>query len=133
MVKENHWQIQGMYLYLIIESELSKLEQLLDMYIKATSAAQQNHLHIGILTEKGGNQAFDLMMKVGSENNLTPIINSAAQISQLPVSLVLTKVGYKIIIHSLASNEKKTFKLLQYTNFSINIDRNEKGFPAAFG
>ena len=95
--------------------------------------AQQNHLHIGILTEQGVKQVFELMKKVGAENNLKPIINSPVQIAQLPVSWVVTEVGFKIIIHALASNENLTFKLMEYSPFAINIGRTENGSPAAFG
>ena len=133
MVREEQWMIQGMYLYMIIETELAKLDSLLDTYINAMSAAQQNHLHIGILTEEGVNEVFELMKQIGSENNLVPIINSAVQISQLPVSWALASEGCKIIIHALASNEKKTFKLMEYSSFPINIGRAENGSPAAFG
>ena len=133
MIREEHWMLQGMYLYMIIETELAKLDSLLDTYINAMSAAQQNHLHIGILTEEGVNEVFELMKQIGSENNLVPIINSPVQISQLPVSWALTSEGFKIIIHALASNEKRTFKLMEYASFPINIGRAENGSPAAFG
>ena len=133
MVEEQHWVEQGMYIFLIIQTELSKLENLLDVYIDTMQSAQANHLNVGLLTAKGVQEVYDLMVKVGSDSNLTPVINNAAQIAQLPTSWVLTKVGYKVIIHCLAASEHLTYKLLKYKSFPINIGKTSTGSPAAFG
>ena len=133
-VKAEHWKLNGVYLYLLIQTELDKLDSLLDTYTNAISTACQHRLHIGVLTEEGAKGVFRKIHKIAKNNNLVPIINSPAQLSQLPVSWVLTQTGVKIIIHCMASSESLTFKSFQYKPFIINMGKSEdQDGPAVFG
>ena len=51
-VKAEHWKLNGVYLYLLIQTELDKLDSLLDTYTNAISTACQHRFHIGVLTKK---------------------------------------------------------------------------------
>ena len=133
-VRAEHWKLNGVYLYLLIQTELDKLDSLLDTYTNAISTACQHRLHIGVLTEEGAKGVFRKIHKIAKNNNLVPIINSPAQLSQLPVSWVLTETGVKIIIHCMASSESRTFKLFQYKPFIINMGKSkDQDGPAVFG
>ena len=74
-VRGDHWKLNGVYLFLLIQTELEKLDSLLDTYINAISSACQHKLHIGLLSQDGAREVFRRIHKLAKKNNLVPIIN----------------------------------------------------------
>ena len=133
-VRADHWKLNGVYLFLLIQTELEKLDSLLDTYINAISSACQHKLHIGLLSQEGAREVYRRIHKLAKKSNLVPIINNPTQLSQLPVSYVLTETGFKIIIHCMASSENLTYKLFEFNPFVINMGKSsDNSGPAVFG
>ena len=133
-VRSDHWKLHGVYLFLLIQTELEKLDSLMDTFVSVISSACNGKLHIGALSEPGAREVFQRIHNVAKKSGLTPVINTPSQISELPLSWTLTEKGIKLILHCIVTSESKTFRLYKYNPFIITIGRSQANEgPAVFG
>ena len=133
-VRSDHWKLHGVYLFLLIQTELEKLDSLMDTFVSVISSACNGKLHIGALSEPGAREVFQRIHNVAKNSGLTPVINTPSQISELPLSWTLTEKGIKLILHCIVTSESKTFRLYKYNPFIITMGRSQANEgPAVFG
>ena len=116
-----HWQKEGQFTYMLIDTELTRLNVALDQYLEIIQAASIHRFHPTVLTKEGAQIALDEVKSLAITKGLVPVINNPQQLSQLETSYMLTQKGINLVVHLPLTSEKTTFTLYKYNSLPIMI------------
>ena len=108
-------------MYLLVETELGRLNAALDQFLEIIQAATSHRFHHTILTKEGATIALNEIKKLARSRGLVPVINNPQQFSQLETSYMLTDNGINLVIHLPLASDETTFSIYKYNSLPIMI------------
>ena len=116
-----HWKTSGQFMYMLVETELARLNSALDQFLEIIQAATSHRFHHTVLSKEGAKIALDEIKKLAKTKGLVPVINNPQQFSQLETSYMLTDKGINLVIHLPLASEETTFSIYKYNSLPIMI------------
>ena len=115
------WKQAGQFVYMLLETELARLNNALDQYTNIIASATQHRMHYSVLTKQGAKMALEEVKKLAKTKGLVPVMNSPQQFSQMTTSYMLTDNGIDLFIHVPLTSEETTFQLYKYNSLPIML------------
>ena len=120
-VKVEHFEANGMLLYIIMTAEYARIDEALNAFIQIVEAATNHQFHPAILSQHGGIAAFEQIQAIAESRGLSPVINNAQQMSQLRTHFYFTPTGINLVIEIPLCGEHNTFVLYQFQALPIQL------------
>jgi hypothetical protein len=109
--KIHHFEANGMLLFVLMQSEFSKVHLALDQFVDIIEASQHHKFHPGVLSQEGAISVFDEIKGLAEVRGLTPVITTAQQLSQLQTNFYMTPTGINLIVEIPLASEQTMFTL----------------------
>jgi hypothetical protein len=119
--KIHHFETNGMLLFVLMQSEYSRVHLALDQIVDIVEASQHHKFHPGVLSQEGANSAFDEIKGLAEVRGLTPVIRTAQQLSQLQTNFYMTPTGITLVVDIPLASEQTTFTLHRYNALPIKL------------
>ena len=119
--KIHHFEANGMLLFVLMQSEFSKVHLALDQFVDIIEASQHHKFHPGVLSQEGAISVFDEIKGLAEVRGLTPVITTAQQLSQLQTNFYMTPTGINLIVEIPLASEQTMFTLHKYNALPIKL------------
>ena len=116
-----HWRSAGQFVYILVETEMGRLNAALDQFLEIIQAATSHRFHHTVLTKEGATIALNEIKNLARSRGLVPVINNPQQFSQLETSYMLTDNGINLVIHLPLASDETTFSIYKYNSLPIMI------------
>jgi hypothetical protein len=120
-VTVEHFEADGVLLYIIMTAEFARIDEALNVFIQIVEAATNHQFHPAILSQHGGVAAFEQIQAKAESRGLFPVINNAQQMSQLRTHFFYTPTGINLVIEIPLCGEHNTFVLYQFQALPIQL------------
>ena len=127
VVEYNTWLNDVQSVTLVVRHQILKVNQALDLYLDAIQAAANHRLAYGLLSFEAAENALNNVTQMAKKRQLTPILQTAQQIHQLPTSFLISDDGVTLILHIPLASEDTIFHLWRFTSFPLPIGKDVFG------
>ena len=122
--KIEHFKQNSLLLFVMMDTEYSRVLAALDEYVGIVEAAQLHKFYPGVLSREGAISSFDEIKALAEVRGLTPVIQNAQQFSQLETSFYFTTTGITLIVNIPLTSEQMTFSLFKFNALPIKLGNN---------